>query len=105
MKVLEGFVTETDGPIAGYHWWCPGCEMHHMFAIRVYRTGSNPVWEFNGNEEHPTVTPSIRTTLQDQPRKECHVFLTDGIIDFQGDSWHRLAGQKVPMVLIEQWDY
>lgn len=101
----SGYANDPVKTPAGYHWWCPACKMHHSFSVRLWRENGNPVWEFDGNEETPTVKPSIRATIQDQPRKDCHVFLTAGQIQYQSDCYHSLAGQTVPMVQVKDWPY
>jgi hypothetical protein len=104
MKVVQSWSTTDGKGIAGYHWWCPACEMHHLFVVREYHPG-RPVWEFNGDEESPSVKPSIRATICNKPTKDCHVFLTDGKIVYQDDCYHPLKGQTIPMVPVEKWPY
>jgi hypothetical protein len=81
-----------------YLWWCPGCGQSHIWQMDS-TTGSN--WEFDGNFEAPTVSPSILTHIRGD--KSCHVFIKAGLIEFLADSWHHLAGQKVPMVPLPHW--
>jgi hypothetical protein len=96
-----------DKPTAGYHFWCPGCDMHHGVYIRVWRPGGNPVWTFNGNLEKPTFTPSILVTMpiEGEKPKICHSFVTDGRIQFLGDCTHALAGKTVDLPLKSDWRY
>jgi len=81
----------------GYAFWCPGCEEIHTFNT-VARHHNAPVWWFNGNLEFPTFTPSLIY----RGDRLCHVFVTDGKIQFLADCWHRLRGQTVP---IPEWPY
>lgn len=61
----------------GYWHWCPACEMHHPLPLS---------WNFNGNVEKPTFSPSFK---QMRIRNgDCHYFITDGNIQFLSDSWH-----------------
>ena len=70
--------------------WCPGCECAHAF--------NDSIWKFNGDLEKPTVRDSIKVTDgPEEARRVCHLWLTDGRITFEGDSWHRLKGQTVEM--------
>jgi hypothetical protein len=95
---------------------CPGCGQSH--AVRV--SGEN-AWTWNGNEDAFTLQPSVLfqsghfDTYRDPERKtcwctynadhteepapfkcvRCHSFITDGKIQFLGDSTHELAGQTV----------
>jgi hypothetical protein len=46
--------------------WCPGCKQQHRFTVEVYDgyTGRpngepEPTWEWDGNEEKPTFSPSL----------------------------------------------
>lgn len=69
------------------HWmfWCPGCECAH---------GWNAKWTFDGNEDAPTVSPSLLSRTGD---KVCHLFVRAGYLVFLSDCTHALAGKTVPM--------
>jgi hypothetical protein len=88
---------------------CPACGCAH---------GPNDSWGFNGDREKPTFTPSIKVTgvkdLTDEEYERvsngekldrsttiCHLFVTDGKIQFLSDCTHELAGQTVE---IPDWD-
>lgn len=81
-----------DGTTTGWMFWCPGCEFFHW-----YNTDSTkkPCWQFNGNPESPTFTPSLR--MYDNDGTTCHLFVTDGQIHFCGDCRHDLSGKIVPL--------
>ena len=94
-------VTNGDGSPYGIRFECPGCGDPHVIP-----TGTSPkAWGFNDDLERPTLTPSILVhphgiLLEDgsvgqTPR--CHSFVTDGRIQFCGDSTHALAGQTVDL--------
>lgn len=71
--------------------YCPGCQTHHMYDQR---------WTFNGNVETPTFSPSLLMTYHhgDPPvAKRCHLFLTDGKLQFLGDCTHQYAGQTIDL--------
>lgn len=56
------------------------------------------IWSFNGDMERPTFSPSLLVwPTGDGYQKRCHLFLTDGQLQFCGDSDHALAGQTVPL--------
>lgn len=95
------------------HFWCPGCDQAHQVVVETPEG-----WGFNGNLELPTFTPSVHVlmtkwagtfeqygkwTLPTHPNVEpgskaiCHSFVTDGRIQFLGDSTHTLAGQTVDL--------
>lgn len=75
-----------------YRWliFCPGCECAHAV---------DKGWSFNGNFDLPTFKPSILVNRgKANPTKPvCHSFVTDGRIQFLGDSTHALAGQTVDL--------
>ena len=73
---------------------CPGCECDHGIHV--------PQWTWNGSMESPTFAPSLICN-GDDPKSRCHAIITDGNIQFCGDSYHKLAGQTVPMPDWEGW--
>jgi hypothetical protein len=74
---------------------CPGCECAHF--VRV--AGTPPCWQWNGKLDKPTFSPSILVNYGDG--RICHSFVTDGRIQFLGDSSHALKGKTVE---IPEWD-
>lgn len=83
-------------------WWCPGCKRAHRVPI----TGNGITWEFNGDLEKPTLSPSVliyerkhADGTEYSPR--CHTFIRDGVIQFLGDCTHDLAGLYVPLEPID----
>lgn len=90
--------TIEDGTYAGetsYTFECPGCGSSH--EIRTY---GDVVWNFNGDLEKPTVTPSLRVREQisNKEPKICHFFVREGKLVFCGDSTHHLSGKTVDML-------
>ena len=71
--------------------FCPGCECGHRFKIAG---NSPPIWEFNGNVEKPTLTPSYLCWGENF---RCHSFIVDGEIRFLEDSTHELKGKVVEL--------
>lgn len=76
-------------------------------------------WTFDGNLESPTFSPSFKhsgiQTIQVDGKWTgewvrdsegntvscvCHYILTAGVLNFCGDSTHRLSGQSVPLPAI-----
>lgn len=93
-KVLE----EADGML---FFECPGCEMLH--GVNVSRQ-TGPKWQWDGNAHTPTFSPSVLVTYKwglEQSERVCHSFVRGGCIEFLGDCTHKLAGQTVPMVELE----
>lgn len=69
---------------------CPGCNKIHCFWTK----GLQSNWEFNGNVEKPTVSPSILLVGHDF---RCHSFIKDGNIEFCDDCSHSMAGKTVEL--------
>lgn len=99
--------------------FCPGCKSYHQVTIDGGADG--PVWQFNGDFDRPTFSPSILVTSghyivghkgpecwctynaahPDRPApfvcERCHSFVRDGQIQFLDDCTHELAGKTVPL--------
>ena len=93
-----GKVKKTE--VTYYTFYCEGCGHEH--SIPVYADGSG--WQFNGNMEAPSFTPSllnrtpeIKAAGFEAPAKVCHLFITDGKIQYCGDCTHHLSGQTIEM--------
>lgn len=95
-KLLSSKLLSMGGSI---YFHCPGCNMLHPY--RVKGEAPNPIWTFNGNFEKPTFTPSL-LVFKDDPGSRCHLFMTDGKLQYCSDSWHDLAGTTVAMVDIPE---
>lgn len=72
--------------------YCSACKHYHFFT--------EPKWEWNKNENKPTVKGSILVYGYDEIGKKnfrCHLFITEGRISYCSDSSHKFAGQTVEM--------
>lgn len=91
----------------GFH--CPACNEMHFFYTKEYEH-PGPKWDFNGDVESPTVSPSLAMSTNrpkdpNAPRVPppypvwtyCHLFVKNGMIEFLSDCPHELAGQTVPI--------
>lgn len=94
--------------------WCPACEDTHRITV-----GTPDSWTWDGNEDAPTISPSIlvggvqwpvgQGFHKPQHRVEpggaiaCHSFVIAGVWQFLGDCTHAMAGQYVPMVPLPDW--
>jgi hypothetical protein len=87
-RTLADDVT-PDGEV--YSFWCPGCEQHHLFAVRKE---GRPSWTFDGNMQQPTFSPSL---LYPDKTPRCHLFLRNGKLEFCSDCEHELAGKTVDL--------
>ena len=78
-------------------YFCPGCKETHSVVVQAEE---GPVWDFNGDYDKPTVSPSVRHF--DADGTFCHYFIRDGKIEFCGDCEHELNGQTVDL---PDWPY
>lgn len=94
-----------------YSFHCPGCGHPHVYFTD--KAHSKIVWKFNGNLDKPSFTPSLMNKWgknadpkwiePNEPSTtgwsgQCHLWITDGIINYAKDSTHHLAGEHIPMV-------
>ncbi|RPI80707.1 MAG: hypothetical protein EHM42_11750 [Planctomycetaceae bacterium] len=67
--------------------WCPGCGT--LMQVCPKR------WNWNGDVDRPTLSPSILQTIGPFPdghKEVCHCFVRDGNIEFCGDCTHDKRG-------------
>jgi hypothetical protein len=117
MSAFGKKLRQIEGGQVGFR--CPGCNRMHIITVDpAYHSEGRPMWEFNGNGDAPTFTPSILVSWgqweppvtgenmdewkrspwpQTKVEKVCHSFVTDGHIQFLGDCTHALAGQTVDL--------
>tara|TARA_B100001146_G_C15827368_1_gene283525 strand:- start:11 stop:346 length:336 start_codon:yes stop_codon:yes gene_type:complete len=87
---------------------CPACNSIHFLRIE----GKRP-WQFNGDYDNPTLSPSIKVVWPANPdaaeefkewrtERVCHSQITDGDIMFYGDSTHDKAGMTMRLPVIEE---
>lgn len=81
--------------------YCPGCKCHH--GVWLHKEGySGAAWDFNGNFDRPTFSPSILVRYPYADKMNvCHSFVRDGMIQYLPDCTHSLAGQTVELPEIE----
>lgn len=110
VAIVKQHVTHDDeeGDIDGggfLYVWCPGCDMLHTPCVRRAEGKSNSRWEWNGETEEPTLSPSILVKMMEgDNEKVCHSFLVSGKWRFLSDSTHDLAGQdQIEMVELPAW--
>ena len=110
MKLIRKLQQKTPDCLE-YAFWCPACKCSHGFKT----TGGEPRWTFNSDFDKPTIRASILVKHSraitneehkrlmggeelDIPRITCHLFITDGKIEYCTDCTHDLAGKTVDMV-------
>ena len=87
---------------------CPGCLDIYpgstgLHMLPVNSADKTPSWEFDGNLETPTLSPSILTRYGEG--RQCHSFLRNGKFQFLDDCSHSLAGQVVDIPDLPAWTY
>lgn len=73
--------------------FCLGCGYNHPYEV--------PRWNWNGSYTRPTFTPSLLCNAS-YPEHRCHLFVTDGKIQYCSDCHHKLAGQTVDMISLDE---
>ncbi len=116
---LSSVLRQAEGGMLMF--WRPGCDGAHQVRVRS-ADGPRPSWEWNGDAERPTFSPSILVRGVEMTEKGradyeawaaggypahsgpfdsrpfvCHSFVTGGQIQFLADCTHALAGQTVPL--------
>lgn len=87
---------------------CPGCiEMYPgstgLHILPVNTAEHSPQWDWDGNLEAPTLSPSILTKHGENSSGICHSFLKAGVFEFLSDCTHSLANQHVPIPDLPEW--
>lgn len=101
MKGLIRYLKSNDGK-SWLGFWCPGCKRAHAIPFINAPPPAPPgLWTFDGRPELPTITPSLRVLTLDGKESSCHVVVTAGILNYQADCKHSLAGKSVQM---QAWD-
>ena len=99
-------IINNDGTKNGYAFFCPGCGHAHKFTTDDAMTDGWPVWIMTGTEDKPTVRASILNRWgkyvpgheqHEGPSGQCHLFITDGRIEYCGDCTHSLNGQTIEL--------
>ncbi|HSW90015.1 MAG TPA: DUF6527 family protein [Patescibacteria group bacterium] len=84
---------------------CPGCSLFGGSGLHILPVNTDqksPAWDWDGNTEQPTISPSILTGKDDDAHR-CHSFLTAGVFNFLDDCTHDLKGQSVQMPDLPEW--
>ena len=101
--------------------YCPGCKETHTI-ITQKQDYPSPVWEFNGDMDNPTVSPSVKVTYRhpkeygkgdhapigwkgEEVEDVCHSFVCDGKIQFLSDCTHELARKTVDLPDLDNIDW
>lgn len=85
---------KRNGTIVGYLFWCPGCQAYHRFQVAP---AGPPAWDFNGDMDNPTFSPSLGIEPKKDGGFDCHLLLRNGELQFLNDCKHSLAGNTVQL--------
>lgn len=83
---------------------CLGCALFGGTGLHMLPVNSPyhpPSWDWNGDQEKPSLSPSILTRIGDG--QVCHSFLRDGVFEYLSDCAHQLAGARVEMPDLPDW--
>lgn len=93
MKLVDYGKAIYDGveqQVLGFH--CIPCGHEHAFHV--------PRWKWNGSFDKPTFTPSLKITTEygdERGTQICHLYMTNGKIEYLNDCWHHFKGRTVVM--------
>ncbi len=80
-----------------YSFICPACKVEHMINVKVPKNDA-PCWDWNNSTKKPTIRPSIRVKGGSSTGGTvCHMYVTDGKIQYLGDCTHEKAGKTIDM--------
>jgi len=124
-RKVHTVIEHDDGPVTGYMIFCPACKSGHLFNTTPGDNGAGgrkPVWDFDGNLDCPTFSPSmlskgVRFTAKGRADYDewvkagrpmpagnfenepivCHSFVRGGRIEFLADCTHEMAGTTVDL--------
>lgn len=112
MKKLNRWASNK-GELIGWLHWCPACHQSHLINVEVptspfpeFNIAGGQRWSFDGNENSPTFTPSVKVQSGGWKTREgkevplitrCHYNITKGQIIYHGDCAHTLKGQTVAL--------
>ena len=104
---------EIHAQCISYSFYCPGCASlnrpYSCDAHAFFTSNPNPIdtkcwkpqlnWDFNGDLDNPTFSPSLLNWL-DEPEHmafRCHLFLREGKIHYCDDCSHSFAGKVIDL--------
>ena len=83
-----------------YSFFCPGCQTTHV--VWTDKNDNIPTWDFNGDIESPTVSPSIKVVMPIKDKENiCHSFIRNGQIEYLNDCTHELRGKTIDLPNID----
>lgn len=113
MAKFEHIPNPVDGA-PDYLFYCPGCKCNHGIWTQLNPNHNGAKWQFNGDVNAPTITPSVAVNYPSfkqiiegvgVPGTEykfiCHSFITNGQIQYLSDTTHELSGQTIDLPKID----
>lgn len=104
MKFMIRNVDDHGRKYSALAFCCPGCAEIGGSGLHMLPVNSDwktPQWEWDGDIESPTLSPSILTRTSGDTI--CHSYIRGGRIEFLGDCTHSLAGQTVDLLDLPEW--
>lgn len=94
MAYISAITNFKDGE-PDFTFYCPACQCNHSLFINSGTTR----WVISGATNAPTVRPSLLIRYAGECGKEvvCHLFITDGKIEYLSDCNHSMGGKTVDM--------
>lgn len=89
-KKVCAVVYNSNNEQIGFLFKCPGCSYLHKFNAET--------WQFNGDLENPTLSPSYLTGFDNYTKNRCHSYIKEGKIQFLSDCFHDLKGKTVDLL-------
>jgi hypothetical protein len=98
---------EISGDPGTYQIFCPGCKTTH--EINTQRKNlSGAQWSLSGDLNSPSFSPSINIRsgnyvagyeqeVFEDHSSICHFFITNGMIQYCGDSTHEFSGKTITL--------
>lgn len=86
--------------LSGVFFFCKGCDDIHILPVKEYNPQNRTsVWDWDGNVEKPTFSPSISVTYPNTLHGDaiCHSFVRNGQIQYLNDCTHELKGQTIDL--------
>jgi hypothetical protein len=84
-----------------FTFFCSGCNHYHTYFTKEAGLPNKATWQFDNNIERPTFTPSLLNTTEFNDKKTakkiCHLFVTDGMVQYLNDCTHKFAGQTIEL--------
>jgi len=104
-KSAGGTLRECTPSEASHVWLCTPTG-NHLIRVSwkdgdtVEREKGYPCWEWNGDVDRPTITPSILCVrLGKTPRN--HFFIREGNVQYLTDCEHEYAGKTIPLLDVD----